>query len=91
MASVFSFFSNGLGFLGCIVLPCLLLAGLILRECMSNIRREMESALQELEEKPEPVDPLCGMTQEEYKQLYERISAELIEELMEGAEKAKTE
>ncbi len=91
MASVFSFFSNGLGFLGCIVLPCLLLAGLILRECMSNIRREMESALQELEEKPEQADPLCGMTQEEYKQLYERISAELIEELMEGAEKAKTE
>jgi signal peptidase len=91
MASIFSFFSNGLGFLGCIVLPCLLLAGLILRECMSNIRREMENALQELEEAPEQTDPLCGMTPEEYKQMYERISAELIEELMAGAKKAKTE
>jgi hypothetical protein len=27
-------------------------------------------------------DPLCGMTQEEYNEMYERIRAELMEELM---------
>lgn len=93
LASIFSFFTNGIGFLSCIVLPCLLLAGLILRECMGNIRREMENTLQELENKAtlEEIDPLCGMTQEEYKQLYEKISAELMEELMAVAETEKTE
>ena len=95
LASIFSFFSNGVGFLGCIVLPCLLLAGLVLRECMGNIRRELETTLQELENKEEQsqgeLDPLCGMTQEEYQQLCDKICAELMEELMKGAETAKTE
>jgi signal peptidase len=94
VAGIFSFFTNGVGFLGCIVLPCLLLAGLILKECMGNIRKELQ-ALKELEnEAAQPsqgIDPLCGMTQEEYKELYEKLSAELMEELMSGAEMAKTE
>ncbi len=94
VAGIFSFFTNGVGFLGCIVLPCLLLAGLILKECMGNIRKELQ-ALKELEnEAAQPsqgTDPLCGMTQEEYKELYEKLSAELKEELMSGAEMAKTE
>jgi hypothetical protein len=34
-------------------------------------------------------DPLCGMTQEEYNEMYERIRAELIEELMHFAELQK--
>lgn len=93
LASIFSFFTNGVGFLSCIVLPCLLLAGLLLKECMSNIRREMANALQALEgeEGQKEADPLCGMTEEEYRQLYEKISAELMEELMAGAETGKTE
>lgn len=92
LANIFSFFTNGVGFLGCIVLPCLVLAGLLLKESMSNIRKQLEE-LQELESKnAEPrTDDLCGMTQEEYRQLYERLSAELMEELISGAEKEKTE
>jgi hypothetical protein len=62
---------------------------------MGNIRRELETTIQELENKDaqaqEGIDPLCGMTQEEYKQLYEKISAELMEELMAVAEMEKTE
>ena len=80
VASIFSFFTNKVGFLGCIVFPCLLLAGLILRECVSNIRNELQNTLEELEQ-AEPIDPLCGMTQEEYNEMYERIRAELMEEL----------
>ncbi|MBR2890070.1 MAG: signal peptidase I [Oscillospiraceae bacterium] len=95
LADIFSFFTNQVGFLGLIVFPCLLLAGLILRECVNNIRTEMQEAL-ELLEQPEqeisawdPNDPLCGLTPEEYEQIYreiymemyERIRAELIEEL----------
>lgn len=81
LASVFSFFTNKVGFLGCIVFPCLLLAGLILKECVSNIRNELQNTLDELEQ-AEPIDPLCGMTQQEYDEMYERIRAELMEELM---------
>ena len=62
------------------MLPCLLLAGLILRECVSNIRTELHNTIYELEQ-TEPIDPLCGMTQEEYNEMYERIRAELMEEL----------
>ena len=87
LATIFSFFTNKVGFLGCIVFPCLLLAGLILKDCVGNIRSELTRALEELEnpveEQPDWMnDPLCGMTQEEYNEMYERIRAELMEELM---------
>lgn len=90
LSSIFSFFTNKVGFLGCIVFPCLLLAGLILKDCVGNIQKELRSVMEELEETEEKadweLDPLCGMTQEEYQQMYERIRAELIEELMHCAE-----
>ena len=93
LASIFSFFTNKVGFLGCIVFPCLLLAGLIMKDCVANIRNEMRAALEMLENPPAEetpadweLDPLCGMTQEEYQEMYERIRAELIEELMHCAE-----
>ena len=90
LSSVFSFFTNKVGFLGCIVFPCLLLAGLVLKDCVGNIKKELQSVMDELESPNEKadweLDPLCGMTQEEYQQMYERIRAELIEELMQCAE-----
>lgn len=85
LSSIFSFFTNKVGFLACIVFPCLLLASLILRDCVKNIREELESAVEELETESYD-DPLCGMTQEEYEEMYARIRAELIEELMHCAE-----
>ncbi|MBQ3192136.1 MAG: signal peptidase I [Oscillospiraceae bacterium] len=97
LAGIFSFFTSKLGFLGCIVFPCLLLAGLILKDCVSSIKKDLAMALYELEH-PMPVappdnswenDPLCGMTQEEYNEMYERIRAELIEELMQFVEAQK--
>ena len=90
LSSVFSFFTNKVGFLGCIVFPCLLLAGLILKDCVGNIQKELRTVMEELENPQEKADwesdPLCGMTPEEYQQMYERIRAELIEELMHCAE-----
>ena len=86
LAGIMSFFSNKVGFLSCIVFPCLLFSGLILKDCEINIHNEMEQALRELEtadQEPDwASDPLCGMTQEEYNEMYERIRAELMEELM---------
>lgn len=90
LATIVSFFTNKVGFLACIVFPCLLLASLILRDCVKNIRSELANAMEELENTPQP-DPLLDMTQEEYDQMYARIRAELIEELMHSAEKQETE
>ena len=93
LSSIFSFFTNKVGFLGCIVLPCLLLATLILKDCVSNIRSELQAVMEELEksEKKEDWenDPLCGMTQEEYQKMCERMRAELMEELMQSADLQK--
>ena len=90
MAGILSLFTNKIGFLGCIVFPCLILAGLILRDCVGNIRYELQMAMEEMERLEKQnnweSDPLCGMTQEEYNEMYERIRAELIEELMKCAE-----
>lgn len=95
LAGIISFFNNKVGFLGCIVFPCLLLSALILKDCVSNIRNEMRQAMEVLEAPEETVDwendPLCGMTQEEYNEMYERIRAELMEELMLLVQIPKTE
>ncbi len=86
LSSIFSFFTNKVGFLACVVFPCLLLAGLILRDSVRNIRSELQEAVKELERGTAPKDPLLEMTEEERQEMYERIRAELIEELMNGAE-----
>lgn len=104
LANVFSFFTNQVGFLGLIVFPCLLLAGLILRDSVNSIRAEMREALELLEQPdsqdslPDPNDPLGGLTPEEYEQIYreiymemyERIRAELIEELKNSGKQPET-
>ena len=88
LANVLSLFTSKIGFLGCIVFPCLLLAAMIMRDSVSNIRKELAQML-ELEQQQKKAswedDPLCGMTQEEYNEMYERIRAELMEELMQLA------
>lgn len=85
IASIFSFFTNKIGFLACIVFPCLLLAGLILQECVKNIRTELQGAMEELQQQEAEPDPLLSMTKEEYEEMYARIRAELIEELRQSA------
>ena len=87
LANVLSLFTSKIGFLGCIVFPCLLLAAMIMRDSVSSIRTELAQML-ELERQQNASwedDPLCGMTQEEYNEMYERIRAELMEELMQLA------
>lgn len=84
LAGVLSLFTSKIGFLGCIVFPCLLLAALILKDSVISIRKDLQMLLEETAGQKEPWedDPLCGMTQEEYNEMYERIRAELMEELM---------
>ena len=86
LAGIFRLFTSKIGFLGCIVLPTLLIAGTILKDSVSGIQKDMLALMEESQKEAQVVDwendPLCGMTQEEYDEMYERIKAELMEELM---------
>ena len=79
---IFSLFTNKIGFLGCIVFPTLFITGLILKDSVSSIRKDMLMVMEMSQKQSWEDDPLCGMTQEEYEEMYERIRAELMEELM---------
>lgn len=92
LAGVLNLLTSKIGFLGCIVFPCLLLAALILKDSVRSIQKDlwtlMEATNGQQQESWEN-DPLCGMTQEEYNEMYERIRAELMEELMHIVEAQK--
>ena len=93
MAKVFSVFTNKVGFLACIVIPCLLLSSFIMKDCVSKMHLELEQAMRELEKTPVRKDPLVNMSQEDRDAMYERIRSELMEELLSDATKpeSKTE
>lgn len=86
LSGIFRLLTNKIGFLGCIVLPTLLIAGTILKDSVAGIRKDMLAALEASRRQDQQQDwqndPLCGMTQEEYDEMYQRIKAELMEELM---------
>lgn len=86
LADMLSLFTSKIGFLGCIVLPALLLSAMILKDSVASIRQDLLLVLEENERQQQGQswenDPLCGMTQQEYDEMYERIKAELMEELM---------
>ncbi len=79
MAAIFSIFTNKMGFLCIIVIPVLLVAALILRENIKSIRKELDKATRKLDENQEACTSV--ISEEEYTEMYERIKAELLEEL----------
>lgn len=89
LSSIFSFFTNKVGFLACIVFPCFLLAGLILRDCVQNIQSELKLAMDELDRELEQTDVQLELSQEEREEMAERIRAELTKELMHGVQGAE--
>jgi len=84
-AAVLSFLTSGVGFMACLALPCLFIAGLILQDCVKNMQRELQLAMEELERKEnediDPDFPYQYFTREEYEEMYQRIRLELMEEL----------
>lgn len=90
LANILSLFTSKIGFLGCIVLPSLLLSAMILKDSVGSIRQELQMVLEMEQMKQKQAswedDPLCGMTQEEYNEMYERIRAEIMEELKQFVE-----
>lgn len=85
LTSITSIFTNKVGFLGCIVFPCLLLAGIVLKSCVNNIRNELEMA-KEAQNTPPAEDPRLSMTDQEYEEMIQRIRQELTRELLQQAQ-----
>ena len=88
LATVFSFLTDKVGFLGCIVFPCLILATLVLRSCVNNIRQELEQAKEEMRQQEQVTadNLLSSMTPEQYEEMVAQIRTELAQELMRGAQ-----
>jgi signal peptidase len=97
MASVVDVMTDKIGFLILILFPTLLIAGFILRSCMMNMRRDIETALEEEKQAKKAQNQLY--TAEEYAAMLARIKQELLEELKydvsenkeQGAKSSKTE
>lgn len=84
LADLMSFLTSGIGFMICIVLPCLLICGIILRECIENIRQELTGVMDDMLQSEQPV-----ISQEEYDRLYEKVRQEVLaeKEQLESAQK----
>lgn len=82
-ANILSFLTSGIGFLACLALPALFVAGLIMQECVRNMKNELQMAMDELNRGPvvDPDFPYQYFTREEYEEMYARIRQELMEEL----------
>ncbi len=88
LSDILTFLTSKIGFLGCIVFPCLIIAGVILKDCVKNIRGELKQIMNEMDEEEIHQKQLkdAAMTEEEYAQLAAQIRAELTEELKQGGE-----
>lgn len=84
MAGIMSFITNKVGFLLFVLFPILLVAGFILKNCVQNIRKEMDTVLREVEKE----DKHLGgqLTKEEYAELEARIRQEFLEEMKQGVQ-----
>ena len=96
-----AFVSSGFGFFSCIALPAIVIAILILKRCICtmmteirNLRSAMSSYADESEcEDKEESNNVGGvsldMTTEEYEQMYQRIRADLEEELRQNNDRGQ--
>ena len=87
LTSLVALMNDSIGFLACIVFPSILIACLLMRRGVRNIRSEMQSVLEELDREPaaRQTPPEPEITPEEYREMYDRIRKELLEELRRNA------
>jgi signal peptidase I len=79
-----SFLSGKIGFLACIVIPILLIAGGILQGSVRSLRKEMAELRRELYENKKKEELLPGyttLTYADYEAIYESLRSSLLEEL----------
>ena len=90
LAGLIGVLTSPVGFLSCIVLPCLAFGMIAVRDCISNVRKEIDNISRELDEHVRQPAEKQGMDPEEYEQLCQRLRNELLEELKQGGNQVET-
>ena len=81
LSDILSFLSNKYGFLACIALPAMLVSIVILRDSVRAIKRDMSELMDQMEENDSTPSRDDTQEEESYKQMCDRIRAELMEEI----------
>jgi len=100
-ANMISFLTSGVGFITCLALPCMMIAGIMLQECVKNMKADLEAAMRLLNNEPEisqsnvaapaPVQRKELFSAEEIEEMKTQIRQELMEELGIVLKKPQTE
>ena len=80
VAGILSVLTSKIGFLACIVLPCLLIGVFVMRDCLQTMRKELDIMNREIAKAQKEED------EESYEQMRERLKKELLKELNQSAE-----
>lgn len=94
LARIFGFATSRTGFLACIVLPCVIIGMFTMRDCVRNLRKEMEQFGHELDSIRRRDASLileAELGEEAYRKLCDRMRDELLKELKNEAGSEKTE
>lgn len=93
-ADLISFLTSKIGFWAFIVLPCIIIGVMIMRDTIGTLREEMDAIHKELDEMSNKVkqkETEKEKKEETYEEMYERLRRELLEELNQSAEQVETE
>ena len=83
MAKIIQFLTGDIGFLACILLPVLLIAGFIFRDAVRGMKETIDAAKKQLDEQPAP--PRVALSDQEYAQLCQQIEDEVRKEMEQDA------
>lgn len=89
-ATLLGILTSPVGFLACIVLPCLAFGMFTVRDCIKNVQKEIDLMSRQLQsgEEKEPLEKELGT--QEYQALCDRLRGEILKELNQGAEEMDT-
>ena len=84
VAGILSVLTSKMGFLACIVLPCLLIGAFVMRDCLKTMRKELDAMNREIAKEQKEKN------EESYEEMRERLRQELLKELNQSAEQPET-
>lgn len=92
LAAIVQFLTSTLGFMICIVLPCLVIGIMVMRDTIGTMKKELDTLKEELDQ-PEDTQSRSDtqMSTEEYDSLCARLREELLEELKQSAAQVNTD
>ncbi len=84
MAKVIQFLTSDFGFLACILVPVLLIAGFIFRDAVRGMKEAIDATKKQLDEQQTP--PESALSEQEYAQLCQQIEEEVRKEMEQHVE-----